>query len=292
MNRPIVVFDTETATNHLPPHLIEIGAVRVVDGEVVDHFESLVCPQVPIDARSREVHGISDEMVRDAPGTAEVLARFSAWVGADWLVAHAASFDATTLAFEYARYDLTPPPGPIVDALKIARRCIGDAPDHKLETLCQHLDIEADVHHRALADAVSCWKVLEACLERLAERRPATREADDVAQEDAQGSIAPLSSLPATPWSQLLHEGGALLSIAGSRPKPPKLSPRLRALEEACRARRRITLHYGEGHECSRLAVHARLLFQSDGKGYLEAECERAGTLKTYRLDRIQKVLE
>lgn len=291
MHRPIVVFDTETATGHLPPHLIELGAIRVVEGEIVDHFESLICPQVPIDPRSTALHGITDEMVRDAPQTAAVLERFASFAGGDWLVAHAASFDATTLAFEYLRHDLAPPPGPIVDALKIARRCIGEAPDHKLETLCQHLDIEADVHHRALADAVSCWKVLEACLERLADRRPATVEADVAAREGAPSTIAPLSSLPSTPWSQLLFEGGSLASIAGSRPKPPKLPPRLRLLEEACRERRRIVLQYGDGGVSSRLPIGARLLFQSDGKGYLEAECERSGTLKTYRLDRIQKIL-
>lgn len=291
MNRPIVVFDTETATGHLPPHLVELGAIRVEGGEIVDHFESLVCPQVPIDPRSTELHGITDAMVRDAPGTAAVLARFTSWVGGDWLVAHAATFDATTLAFEYLRHDLDPPAGPIVDALKIARRCIGDAPDHKLETLCQHLDIEVDVHHRALADAVSCWKVLEACLERLADRRPATVERDAGAREDAHSTIAPLSSLPSTPWSQLLSEAGSLSSVAGSRPRPPKLPPRLRALEEACRGRLRIVLQYGEGQQSSRLPVEARLMYQSDGKGYLEAECERSGTLKTYRLDRIQKLL-
>ena len=291
MNRPIVVLDTETATRHLPPHLIEIGAVRVVDGDIVDHFESLVRPQVAIAPEATLVHGITDEMVRDAPDTAEVLARFTAWVGADWMAAHAAGFDAATLGFEYLRWGVAMPPGPILDTLKIARRCIGDAPDHKLETLCQHLDIEVDVHHRALADAVSCWKVLEVCLERLAERRPATVEVDSSTDDDASMAIAPLVTLPTSSWSELLNESGPLLTVAGGMPRGPRLSPRLRALEGACAARSKVTLVYGEGQEVSRLPVEPRLLYANDGKGYLEAECARSGTLKTYRLDRIQKVL-
>ena len=50
MNRPIVAFDTETATLRGAPHLLEIGAVRIVDGDIVEHFEALVRPEVPVEA--------------------------------------------------------------------------------------------------------------------------------------------------------------------------------------------------------------------------------------------------
>ena len=60
MDRPLVVLDTENATARGAPHLLEVGAVRVVDGEVQDSFESLVCPPVEIDPETAAFHGITD----------------------------------------------------------------------------------------------------------------------------------------------------------------------------------------------------------------------------------------
>ena len=65
---------------------------------------------------------------------------------------------------------------------------------------------------------------------------------------------------------------------------------RLRALEAACRHRERVTLVYGEDQATSHLPVTPRLLFEQGKRGYLEAECARSGLLKTYRLDRVQRV--
>ena len=288
LERPIVVLDTETATRLHPPHLLEIGAVRVVDGEIVEHFESLVRPQVPIERETSEVHGILDEHVRDAPDAREVLERFARFVGSDWMAAHDARSDAAVIGFECARYGLAAPPGPILDTLALARRLVGEASDHKLATLCQHLDIEVDVRHRALADAVSCWKVLEACLERLDERVPARATVDD--GPDGPPSIAPLSARPTGGLSSVVAECGRLRTVAAAAPRAPKLPARLRGLEEALRAGRKVTIAYGEGAP-SRLAVLPRLVFEHGGKGYLEAECQRSGLLKTYRLDRVHKLL-
>src|SRR5437773_1376831 len=100
MPESLIVLDTETATPHGPPHLIELGAVRVVDGEIVGRFESLVCPQVSIDPRVSAIHGIEDQHVRNAPAAAEVLERFVEWAGEGLFAAHNARADAGVLAFE------------------------------------------------------------------------------------------------------------------------------------------------------------------------------------------------
>jgi hypothetical protein len=71
LDRPIVYLDTETATLLGAPHLLEIGAVRVVDGEAIDRFDTLVRPQVPIEAEATAIHGIPDDAVRDAPDAGE-----------------------------------------------------------------------------------------------------------------------------------------------------------------------------------------------------------------------------
>ena len=67
MSEPIVILDTETANLRVAPHLLELGAVRVQDGEIVDQFESLVCPEVEIDPDATAIHGIEEDDVRDAP---------------------------------------------------------------------------------------------------------------------------------------------------------------------------------------------------------------------------------
>jgi len=85
LDRPIVFLDTETATLLGAPHLLEIGAVRVVDGEAVDRFDTLVRPQVPIEAEATAIHGIPDDAVRDAPDAGEAIARFLSWLGDDWM---------------------------------------------------------------------------------------------------------------------------------------------------------------------------------------------------------------
>ena len=267
MDRPIVFLDTETATLLGAPHLLEIGAVRVVDGEAVDRFELLVRPQVPIEAEATAIHGIGEDQVRDAPDAGEALARFIAWLGDDWMAAHGARFDAGVMAFECVRWGLPLPTAPILDTVKIAYRCLPDSPDHKLPTLCQVLEIETAVHHRALPDAVSCWKVLEACVERLPAEPPPT--------------TADLLALCPPP-----------ISVASAAPRAPRIAPRLRPIEDAVRARGRITVLYGEAEELSRLSVQPRILFESRRRGYMEAECMRSGLLKTYRLDRVRRILE
>ena len=287
MNRPIVAFDTETATLRGAPHLLEIGAVRIVDGDVVEHFEALVRPEVPVEAAASAIHGIVDDDVRAAATAGEVVAEFVRFIGDDWLAAHSAAFDANVLGFEAARHGIELPRSPLLDTVKIARRLISEAGDHKLETLTQHLELDVDVHHRALADAVSCWKVLEECVARIRDQvaadrsgragraeRPESRERDD-------GGL----------WTELLGHSGRCSTLASAGPKPPRLSPRLRALESACRERSRVTLLYDADGGLARLPVAPRLLYAIRAKGYLEAECVRSGTLKTYRLDRVQRVL-
>lgn len=264
MDRPFVVLDTETATLLGAPHLLELGALRIADGEVVETLELLVRPEVAVDPGATAIHGIRAEDVRGALPAAEVLARFADFAGDDWLAAHNAPFDLRVLAFEYARARATPPGGLVLDTLRLARRLIPEAPDHKLATLAEHLEFEGAPPHRALADATYCWTLVEECARR------------------AGGRI-----------EHLLAAGGAPLSIAGHLPRAPRMPRRLRSLQEALATTRPVTLLYGEPlSPPAQLAVLPRFLFESRGKGYLEAECGRSGELKTYRLDRVHRILQ
>ncbi len=265
LDRPIVVVDTETATLSGAPHLLELGAVRVEAGEVVDSFETLVAPAVEIEEEATAIHGISNEDVRRAPLAADALSQFNEWAGSDWMCAHNAGFDARVLGFEHARTGAPVSGSPFLCTLKLSRRHIPESPDHKLTTLCQHLDLEEGDHHRALADAVWCWQVLEECATR-GEVKSAT---------------------------ELLSQCGVPVTIPAFIPGPARMKPRLRPLTEAVRNGDEVTLLYGgsESGVAASMSVLPRLLYERHKKSYLEAECTRTGTLKTYLLDRIQKVL-
>jgi DNA polymerase III epsilon subunit family exonuclease len=266
MNRPIVVLDTETTAPRGAPHLLELGAVRVVDGEITDRFEALVRPQVPIEPEATDVHGIEDADIADAPPAAEVLARFLDWLADDWMAAHDAPKDARVLAFELRRAGLPLPAAPMLDTLRLARKKITEAPDFRLDTLCDVLALEPGTHHRALPDAVWAFKVLEACAERMDETATAER--------------------------LLAASGGAPVTIASYAPEPGRMKPRWRPLVGACGRGESLTLVYGSNDEPPvELPVVPQLLYSSQKKSYLEAECLSSGLLKTYRLDRIHRVL-
>jgi DNA polymerase III epsilon subunit-like protein len=241
--------------------------VRVLEGEICDQFETLVCPQVEIEPGATSIHGIREEDVREAPTAREALIAFREWAGEDLLAAHNARFDAGVLGFEYARADLTPPPGAFIDSLQLARKHIPEAFDHKLDTLCQHLDLEEGPHHRALSDAVYCWMVIDECINR-------------------QGGPEAVS------FENLRGQCGALLTCDRATPRAPRINRRLRPIEHALQDEADIVLVYGDTRQAPiNLAVTPRFLYQRHKTGYLEGICHKTGTLKTYRLDRVHKVL-
>ena len=255
-----VAFDTESA-NTGAPHLIEIGAVRTRDGEAVDHFQALVAPAVPVEPATTEIHGLRDEDLARAEMAETVLPAFFRWLDGDALVAHDARWDAQVLGFACARARLEPPPVVVHDSLALAKDAFPECPDHRLETLVEHLGIEGLELHRALPDAVACWQVVERALEVLEER-------------EGPAQLRKALSLPdAVP------------------PRPTKRPVVRRALEAARDAEETVVLVYGgPGETPGRREVLPRLLYRAREKSYLEAECPLSGTLKTYRLDRIHKV--
>ncbi len=271
MDRPLVFVDTETATCRGAPHLLEVGALRVVDGEVVDEFAELVRPEVPIEPEASEIHGLSDDDVTGADPAAAVLGRFLDWLGADWAVAHDAPKDARVVGFECLRAGLGAPEQPWLCTLRLGRKLVPEAPSHRLHDLLEHLELDGageGPRHRALADAAWCFQLFGECVERA-------------------GGWA------ATSAAELLARAGSPVTVPGFAPRPPaRLKPRLRALAEACTEGRAVELLYGEGaDEPALLPVVPRLLYQEGGRAYLEGECGSSGLLKTYRLDRVQRVL-
>ena len=151
----VVVLDFETTglSPHYGDRVIEIGAVLVEDGVIVDRFQKLMNPGFRISPFIEGYTGITNEMLKDQPCCEVVMAEFSEFIFGHNIVAHNAAFDRRFLDFELKRakrvYE-----GDCCCSLLVSRRIYQDSPNHKLKTLVSHAGIpETGVFHRALADA-------------------------------------------------------------------------------------------------------------------------------------------
>lgn len=165
----VVVLDFETTglSPALGDRAIEIGAVKIVDGIIVDRFQKLMNPGFAISSFIADYTGITNAMLRDAPPCREVMSDFHEFIGDHNLVAHNASFDRKFLDSELSRISKSYT-GCFCCSMLLSRRMIPDASNHKLETLVRHLKIQAEgSFHRALYDAEMAGRIWLAMLDRV-----------------------------------------------------------------------------------------------------------------------------
>tara|TARA_Y100001956_G_C4127842_1_gene191321 strand:- start:2820 stop:3434 length:615 start_codon:yes stop_codon:yes gene_type:complete len=151
----VVVLDFETTglSPNMGDRAIEIGAVKLVNGEVVDTFQQLMNPGFRVSSFIESYTGITNNMLNGAPSCDEVMIRFAQFIQGENLVAHNASFDKRFLDDELERVNVDYS-GEFACSLLVSRRLNQEAPSHKLGDLVRYKSIENDgVFHRALADA-------------------------------------------------------------------------------------------------------------------------------------------
>lgn len=177
-----IAFDLET-TGTVPgvDQIVEIGAVRFVNGEPEAIFATLVDPQRPIPPGASNVNGIYDEMVKGKPVIESVLPSFAEFCGDDILVAHNAPFDAQFLTADIKKYESTAPKGVVIDTLPIARKVFPGLPNYKLGTLVQYLKIPSTEFHRAEEDASYCGQLFHQMIKRISVAGQAPQVANLVA---------------------------------------------------------------------------------------------------------------
>lgn len=148
-----VVFDVETTgLSAVYDTIIELAAVKVIDGEIVERFERFANPHHPLSSTTTELTGITDDMVKDAPEVEEVIRDFRDFIGDAVLVAHNASFD---MGFFYEASKKAALPSiayPVIDTLELARFLYPELRNHRLNTLAKKFNIELTQHHRAIYD--------------------------------------------------------------------------------------------------------------------------------------------
>ena len=163
-----VVTDTETTgTAARRDRIIEIGAVKVEGGEVVDRFQQLVNPERSVPARITQITGITTAMVFDQPTAAEVLPRYLAFLGDGVLTAHNLPFDERFLAAELKRLGRPALAGSSLCTLRLARRLLPGLRSKGLSSLVQFYKINVEGRHRALGDAEATAVALQKFLSQL-----------------------------------------------------------------------------------------------------------------------------
>jgi len=165
----VVVLDFETTglSPNQGDRAIEIGAVRMEQGRVVDRFQELMNPGFRISEFITNYTGITSVQLQSAPPCEEVMHRFADFIGTDNLVAHNASFDIRFLDAELRRISRSYA-GTFACSMLIARRLYQAAPNHKLGTLVEYKNIPTDgVFHRALADTEMTAKLWLLMLDEL-----------------------------------------------------------------------------------------------------------------------------
>ncbi len=167
-NATFVVTDTETTgTSAESNRLIEIGAVKLRDGSVVDRFQQLVNPQRSVPGQITKLTGISTGMVFDAPTIEEVLPSYLEFLGDGIFVAHNLSFDVRFLNAELERLGRASLSNETLCTLRLARRLLPGLDSKGLSRLAQFYDITVNGRHRALGDADATGIVLKRLLRQL-----------------------------------------------------------------------------------------------------------------------------
>lgn len=163
-----IAFDLETTGIVAGvDRIVEIGAVRFIDGHVEGVFSTLVDPLMPIPPGASRVNGITDDMVKGKPRVEELLESLADFCGDDVLVAHNAEFDKQFLTADITKHEAKAPRGIILDSYPMSKKVFPGLANYKLATLVQHLNIPAGGFHRAEEDASYCGHLLLKIVEKI-----------------------------------------------------------------------------------------------------------------------------
>ncbi len=155
-----VIVDIETTgLSPLNSEIIEIGAIKVVDNEIVDTMDVFVKPSRPISYFTTQLTGITNEMVDEGLNIKEALQVFNEFSSGMKLMAHNAKFDMGFLNTYMQKNFGKNMRDDALDTLLISRQIVKDVPNHKLGTLASHYNIDYSGAHRSLRDCEITFEV-------------------------------------------------------------------------------------------------------------------------------------
>ena len=166
-----VVFDIETTgLNSHTNEIIEIGAVKIKAGRIVDRYSQLINPERPIPYHITEITSITDEQVANEPKINEVIGKFVDFVGDAVLVAHNAPFDMGFIKRDIKKYLSIDYQCSVIDTLQMARDLFPDLKKYGLGDLNKTLGLALEKHHRAVDDSQATANMFIIFLEKYKEK--------------------------------------------------------------------------------------------------------------------------
>ena len=161
-SKSYVVLDIETTgLNPQTDEIIEIGVIKIKDGQKVDTFNTLVFTEKSISSKITEITGITQAQI-DTSGIplSEALAETVVFIGSLPIVCHNANFDNSFVKAACQNQNIQYNPK-IIDTLDLARKIIKGLPNYKLQTLAKHLSIHQSNPHRSISDCETTWQLYE-----------------------------------------------------------------------------------------------------------------------------------
>lgn len=150
-----IVLDVETTgLDYKKEKIIEFAAVRLENGEIKDEFETLINPEQHIRKSSIAVHGITEDMVKDAPKEAEIIDKILKFIGDYPIVAHNAIFDWSFLNEAALRHKNKELKNPRIDTQMMFKEVYPELESCGLEALMRKFNVEFSTRHRAMADTI------------------------------------------------------------------------------------------------------------------------------------------
>lgn len=171
LDETYVVFDLETTGLYADKgdSIIEIGAVKMKNGKIIDTFDTFINPNVKLSSEIISITSITDEMLIDAPNEEDAVKSFINWVGEYPMVAHNAKFDISFINSAYRKYNLGVLNNTLIDTLGLSRYLESNERYHNLATLVIRYNIpwDEEKHHRANYDAEGTALILYKMLKKL-----------------------------------------------------------------------------------------------------------------------------
>ena len=174
LDETYVVFDFETTGFNAggEDSIIEIGAVKIKDGNIIERYDELINPGRLLPDKIVELTNITDEMLKDKDNEEAAVKRFIEWFGDLPMVAHNAKFDVSFLEMAYKKYNLGEFKNPVIDTLELSRTLDTAYARHSLSALVKRYEVpwDEDAHHRGDYDAEGTALVFHKMLKKLSNR--------------------------------------------------------------------------------------------------------------------------
>ena len=174
LDQTYVVFDFETTGFNAGgvDSIIEVGAVKIKNGEILDRYDELINPNRPLPQKITELTNITDAMLEGKDNEENAIKRFIEWFGDCPMVAHNAKFDVSFLEMAYTKYNLGTFQNPVIDTLELSRTLDNTYARHSLSALVKRYEVPWDesAHHRGDYDAEGTALVFHKMLKKLSNR--------------------------------------------------------------------------------------------------------------------------